>query len=86
MKLQYFESDSGQFETNSVTDGKPVQIRKNRRDVTEPRMSSYFPVTFLVKIAARKLLQFSSYTGLRKIVMLNQRRIKQYNISMLFQM
>ena len=37
MKLQYFESDSGQFETNSVTDGKPVQIRKNRRDVTEPR-------------------------------------------------
>ena len=37
MKLQYFESDSGHFETNSVTDGKPVQIRKNRRDVTEPR-------------------------------------------------
>ena len=37
MKLQYFESDSGQFETNSVTDGKPVQIRKNRRGVTEPR-------------------------------------------------
>ena len=41
MKLQYFESDSGQFETNSVTDGKPVQIRKNRRDVTEPRFLGF---------------------------------------------
>ena len=56
MKLQYFESDSGQFETNSVTDGKPVQIRKNRRDVTEPRfMGNNSSKCILYKLQSSKV-------------------------------
>ena len=42
-------------------------------------MSTNFLVTFLVKIAARKVSHFSSHTSLQTSVMLNQLRIKHYS-------
>ena len=37
LKLEDSESNRGIFETNSVANRKPMQIRKDRCDVTEPR-------------------------------------------------
>ena len=37
LKLEYPESNRSNFETNSVANRKPMQIRKNRCDVAEPR-------------------------------------------------
>ena len=37
LKLEYPESNRSNFKANSVANRKPMQIRKNRRDVAEPR-------------------------------------------------
>ena len=37
LKLEQSESNSSNFETNSVANREPMQIRKNRCDVAEPR-------------------------------------------------
>ena len=37
LRLEHSESNSGNFETNSVANRKPMQLRENRRNVAEPR-------------------------------------------------
>ena len=37
LKLQHPESNRSNFKANSVANRKPMQIRKNRCDVAEPR-------------------------------------------------
>ena len=37
LRLEHSESNRGNFETNSVANRKPMQIRKDRCDVAEPR-------------------------------------------------
>ena len=37
MRLEHSESNCSNFETNSVANRKPMQIRKDRCDVAEPR-------------------------------------------------
>ena len=37
LKLEHPVSNRGNFKTNPVANRKPVEIRKNRRDATEPR-------------------------------------------------
>ena len=38
LRLEHSESNRGNFETNSVANRKPMQIRENRRNVAEPRI------------------------------------------------
>ena len=37
LRLEHSESNRGNFETNSVANRKPMQIRENRRNFAEPR-------------------------------------------------
>ena len=54
LRLEHSESNRGNFETNSVANRKPMQIRENRHNVAEPR--------FLCDNSSKSILKSSKPT------------------------